>query len=171
MGFKDELIYSIGELGATTMATDAEQAISLALRSTTIAVVGLSRNPAKPSNQIASYLKSHGYHVVPVNPATNEVLGEKCYRSLLDLPDHLKRQIEVVDIFRRTVDVPLIVEQAIELHHNYAHPAVVWMQLGIVNEEVAAKARKAGLGVVMDRCMMVESERRRLDRSSSSRPT
>jgi len=153
------------------MATEPEQAISLALRSKTIAVVGLSRSHAKPSYQIASYLKSHGYHVVPVNPAANEVLGEKCYRSLLDLPDHLKRQIEVVDIFRRAVDVPLIVEQAIELHHDYAHPAVVWMQLGIVNEEAAAKARKAGLGVVMDRCMMVESERRRLDPSSSSRPT
>jgi predicted CoA-binding protein len=171
MGFKDELIYSTGDLSTMIMATDVEEAISLALRSKMIAVVGLSRNPAKPSNRIASYLKSHGYHVVPVNPATNEVLGEKCYRSLLDLPDDLKRQIEVVDIFRRTVDVPLIVEQAIELHHNYAHPVVVWMQLGIVNEEAAAKARKAGLGIVMDRCMMVESERRRLDRSSSSRPT
>lgn len=153
------------------MATDAEQAISLALRSKTIAVVGLSRNPAKPSNQIASYMKSHGYHIVPINPATNEVLDEKCYRSLLDLPDHLKRQIEVVDIFRRAVDVPLIVEQAIELHDNYAHPAVVWMQLGIVNEEAAAKAREAGLAVVMDRCMMVESERQRLNQSWSSRPT
>ena len=171
MGFKDELIYSTEDLGTRIMATGVEQAISVALRSKTVAVVGLSRNPAKPSNQIASYLKSHGYLVVPVNPATNEVLGEKCYRTLLDLPDHLKSKIEVVDIFRRAADVPLIVEQAIELHHNYAHPAVVWMQLGIVNEEAAATARKAGLGVVMDRCMMVESERRRLDRSRSSRPT
>lgn len=145
----------------TTMP-DVEQAISLALRSKTIAVVGVSRNPEKPSNQIASYLKSHGYVVVAVNPATDEVLGGKCYPSLLDLPDQIKRQVEVVDIFRPAVDVPPIVEQAIELHDNYAHLAVVWMQLGIVNEEAATKARKAGLGVVMDRCMKVESERHRL---------
>ena len=153
------------------MATDIEQVISLALQSKTIAVVGLSRNPAKPSNQIASYLKSHGYHVVPINPATNEDLGEKTYRSLLDLPDHLKRRIDVVDIFRRSEDVPLAVDQAIELHHSYTHPGFVWMQLGIVNEEAATKARKAGLGVVMDRCMMVESERRRLNVSRPSLPS
>jgi len=142
------------------MTADAEQAISLALRSKTIAVVGVSRNPAKPSNQVASYLKSHGYHVVPINPAANEVLGETCFNSLLDLPDYLKRQIEVVDIFRRPVDVPPIVEQAVELHYDYSLPVVVWMQLGIVNEEAAAMARKAGIGVVMDRCMMAESKRR-----------
>jgi predicted CoA-binding protein len=150
------------------MATDTEQAISLALQSKTIAVVGVSRNPEKASNQVASYLKSHGYDVVPINPATKEVLGEKCYGSLLDLSVELKRQIRVVDIFRRAADVPPVVEQAIELHENYAHPVVVWMQLGIVNEEAATKARKAGLGVVMDRCMRVESERRLLGRSRPS---
>ena len=144
------------------MATDTEQAISVALNSKTIAVVGLSRNPEKASNQVASYLKSHGYSVVPINPTTNEVLGERSYGSLLDLPVDLKRQIEVVDIFQRATDVPPIVEHAIKLHENYAHPVVVWMQLGIVNEEAAAEARKAGLGVVMDRCMKIESERRRI---------
>ena len=144
------------------MAMDIEQAISLALQSKTIAVVGLSRNPEKASNQVASYLKSHGYDIVPINPTANEVLGEKCYGSLLDLPVVLKRQIEVVDIFRRPADVPPVVKQAIELHEKYAHPVVVWMQLGIVNEEAAAEARKAGLGVVMDRCMRIESERRRI---------
>ncbi|HXZ97930.1 MAG TPA: CoA-binding protein, partial [Candidatus Acidoferrum sp.] len=85
---------------------DIEQAISLALQSKTIAVVGLSRNPEKASYQVASYLKSHGYDIVPINPTANEVLGEKCYGSLLDLPVALKRQIEVVDIFRRAADVP-----------------------------------------------------------------
>jgi hypothetical protein len=129
------------------------------LRAKTIAVVGLSRDPAKPSYDVASYLQSHGYRIVPINPTIDEALGEKAYKSLLDLPEELKRQIDVVDIFRPPDDVPPIVEQAIELHRNYGHPTAVWMQLGIVNEDAARKARGAGLDVVMDRCMKIEHGR------------
>jgi len=124
-----------------------------------IAVVGLSRDPAKPSHDVAGYLQSHGYRIVPINPTVDEVLGEKAYKSLLDLPEELKREIDVVDIFRRTEDVPPIVDQAIELFRNYRHPLAVWMQLGIVNEEAARKARVAGLDVVMDHCMKIEHKR------------
>jgi hypothetical protein len=126
------------------------------LQAKTIAVVGLSRDTAKPSYDVASYLQSHGYRIVPINPTIDQVLGEKAYKSLLDLPEELKRQIDVVDIFRRPEDVPPIVEQAIELHRNHGHPTAVWMQLGIVNEDAARKARDAGLDVVMDHCMKIE---------------
>lgn len=121
----------------------------------TVAVVGLSRNPAKDSYRVAHYLQSVGYRVIPVNPFADEILGEKCYKSLLDVPE----TIEVVDIFRPSEDVPSIVEEAIELKNKLGTPKVIWMQLGIVNEEAARQAREAGITVVMDRCMMVEHRR------------
>ena len=120
-----------------------------------VAVVGLSRNPTKDSHRVAKYLKSMGYHIIPVNPFADEILGEKCHKSLLDIPE----TIEVVDIFRPAEDVPSIVEEAIELKNKLGTPKVAWMQLGIVNEEAARRARKAGFTVVMNRCMMVEHRR------------
>ena len=129
------------------------------LRASTIAVVGLSKDPAKPSHDVASYLRSHGYRIVPINPTISQFLGEKAYKSLLDLPEELKGQIDVVDIFRRAEDVPPIVEEAIELRTNYGHPTAVWMQLGILNEDAAESARAAGLDVVMDHCMKIEHSR------------
>jgi hypothetical protein len=140
------------------MSIDNE-AIANALQSKTVAVVGLSDNPERPSHDVALYLKSHGYRIVPINPMLNEVLGEKSYASLQDLPNRLMLEIDVVDIFRRSEDVPPVVEQAIELHKRYAKPKTVWMQLGIVNEEAAQKARSAGMEVVMDRCMKIEHAR------------
>jgi predicted CoA-binding protein len=124
-----------------------------------IAVVGLSKNPVKPSHDVARYLQSHGYRIVPINPTIDEVLGEKAYKSLLDLSEELKDTVDVVDIFRRPEDIPPVVEEAIELHRGHGHPTAVWMQLGIVNEQAARKARDAGLDVVMDHCMKIEHER------------
>lgn len=119
-----------------------------------IAVVGLSKEPEKPSFQVAFYLKSHGYKIIPVNPTVDKVLGEKSYKSLLDMPIAVQKTIEVVDIFRRSEDVPPIVEQAIKLKQAHGKLAVIWMQSGIVNEEAAKMAEKAGLLVVMDKCIM-----------------
>jgi len=116
----------------------------------TVAVVGLSANWHRPSNFAAKYLQDHGYRVIPVNPAYNEVLGECCYPDLKSIPD----PIDVVDIFRRPDDVPPIVDDAIAIAAK-----VVWMQLGVVHEQAAAKARDAGLEVVMDRCMKIEHAR------------
>lgn len=141
------------------MSSEIDNLISKALGFKTIAVVGLSKDPSRPSNDVALYLKSHGYRIVPVNPTVNEVLGEKCFKSLLNLPEELKREIDVVDIFRRTEDVPPIVDEAIQLHKEFGNPKVVWMQLGIVNEEAADKAKREGLDVVMDRCMKIEHAR------------
>lgn len=115
-----------------------------------IAVVGLSAKPHRPSYFAAKYLLDHGYQVIPVNPAYQEVLGQRCYPDLMAVPG----RIDVVDIFRKAEEVPALVEQAIAIKAR-----VVWMQLGVVHEEAAARARAAGLEVVMDRCMKIEYAR------------
>ena len=121
-----------------------------------IAVVGLSKEPEKDSYKVSAYLKQHGYHIIPVNPFADEVLGEKSYQNLLDIPPEIQKTIEIVDIFRPPKDVPPIVEQAIKLKQMFGNPFVIWMQLGIVNEQAAEAAQKAGLVVVMNKCLMVE---------------
>lgn len=127
-----------------------------------VAVVGLSGNPDKASYRVANYLQSVGYRIIPVNPFVDEVLGEKSYKSLLDVPE----TIEIVDIFRPAEAVPSIVEEAIQLKNRVGSPKVIWMQLGIVNEEAAKRAKEAGFTVVMDRCMMREHKRLQQGRRS-----
>jgi hypothetical protein len=125
----------------------------------TVAVVGLSKNPAKASHEVAQYLKKQGFRIVPINPFADEVLGEKSYGSLLDVPAEVQETINIVDIFRPSEDVPTIVEQAIRLKELHGELKAIWMQLGIVNEQAAEKARNVGLTVVMDKCMMREHKR------------
>jgi predicted CoA-binding protein len=141
------------------MYSDLDRVIEKVLEMKTIAVVGLSKDPAKPSHDVAKFMQSHGYRIVPINPTVDDVLGEKSYPSLLKLPDELKREIEVVDIFRRAEDVPPIVAEAVQLHSEAGRPKAVWMQLGIVNEEAARAAAESGMDVVMDRCMKIELSR------------
>ncbi|HKM60008.1 MAG TPA: CoA-binding protein [Candidatus Bathyarchaeia archaeon] len=124
-----------------------------------IAVVGLSKEPEKDSHRVGAYLKQHGYHIIPVNPFADKVLDEKSYPSLLEIPPEIQKTIEIVDVFRPAKDVPLIMEQAIKLKQKNGKPYVVWMQVGIVNEEAAEAGRRAGLIVVMDKCLMVEHRR------------
>ena len=133
----------------------AEEIKSILEKYKTIAVVGLSKNHAKDSHRVAKYLKTKGYRIIPINPFADVILGEKCYKSLLDVPE----TIEIVDIFRPAKDVPPIIDQAIELKKKLGNPRIIWMQLGIVNEEAAKRARDASLTVVMDKCMMVEHKR------------
>lgn len=117
----------------------------------TVAVVGVSPDPDRPSHVVADFLKNHGYRMVPVTPKGGVILGETVYPNLTSIPE----KVEVVDIFRRPEDVPPIVDEAISIEAK-----VVWMQEGIVNEEAAAKARAAGITVVMDHCMKQEIEKR-----------
>lgn len=131
-------------------ATTAFDRLRILERHGRIAMVGLSSNPFRPSHFAAIYLLSEGYDVVPVNPRESEILGRKSYPSVLDVPD----PVDVVDIFRESSAVPEIVEQAIAKHAK-----VVWMQLGVINESAAERARQAGLEVVMDRCMKIEHAR------------
>ena len=120
------------------------------LSAKTIASVGLSSNQQKESYGIVAYLKEQGYHIIPINPTANEIMGEKSYPDLESVPE----KIDVVQIFRRPEDVPPVVDSAIK-----AGARVVWMQEGIVNEEAAQKAREAGLKVVMDACMRMTHRR------------
>jgi predicted CoA-binding protein len=132
------------ELPAFRVSDEEAQKIMKAYK--TIAVVGLSAHPEKPSHFVPKYLKEHGYRIIPVNPtAQGEILGETVYPNLKAIP----HKVEVVEIFRPPKDVPPIVEDAIAIGAK-----VVWMQEGIVNNAAAERAKSAGLQVVMDRCMM-----------------
>lgn len=117
----------------------------------TIAVVGLSSNPMRPSHEVTEYMQRAGYRIIPVNPNETEVLGEKSYARLEEVPG----KVDVVNIFRRAEEVPPVVESAIR-----KGASVVWMQLGIENEEAAEKARAAGLVVVEDACILIEHRKR-----------
>jgi uncharacterized protein len=130
---------------------NSPEAISRGLAGRTIATVGLSSRPDSPSYEVAQYLQEHGYHVIPINPRESEVLGERAYPSLREAPVG----IDVVDVFRRPDAAPAIVEDAISIG-----APVLWLQLGVVNEEAAARAESAGMTVVMDRCMHIEHLRR-----------
>jgi predicted CoA-binding protein len=125
----------------------------------TIAVVGLSREPDKESYIVGAYMQKHGFRIIPVNPFADVILGEKSYKSLIDIPANLQKTIDIVDIFRKSDDVPTVVEQAIKFKEKHGKLRVIWMQLGIVNEEAAKTARKADLTVVMDKCIMQEHKR------------
>lgn len=118
-------------------------------RARTIAVVGLSPNPMRPSNSVARYLQKSGYKIVPVNPGHDEILGEKSYRSLTDAArDHT---IDVVDVFRRSANAGAVVDEAIPLK-----PQLIWLQQGVVDPAAQARAAKAGIPFVMNECLAVE---------------
>jgi hypothetical protein len=121
-------------------------------RSKTVAVVGISPKEDRPSYIVAAYLKSKGYRIIPVRPEGEEILGEKVYPSLMQIPREI--EIDVVDIFRKSEDVPPVVDEAIQRKAK-----VVWMQEGIINKGAGTKAEKSGLKVVMDRCMKKEHQR------------
>jgi predicted CoA-binding protein len=125
----------------------SDQVAALLKSAKNIAVVGLSNNPMRASHGVSAYMQSHGYHIIPVNPRIESSLGERAYASLPDVPE----KIDIVNIFRRPEFVEEVVEQAIRLKV----PAI-WMQEDVVHEKAAAKARTAGIFVVMDRCILKE---------------
>jgi uncharacterized protein len=124
---------------------------ALLKRAKTIAVVGLSDSPLRPSYGVSAYMQQQGYRIIPVNPSIQGALGEKAVASLSDI----KEKVDIVDVFRRSEFVPEVVDEAIKL----GVPAI-WMQEGVVHEAAAEKARKAGIFVVMDRCVLKEHQRR-----------
>jgi uncharacterized protein len=132
------------------MAEDINTLRRILSESRVIAVVGLSADWFRPSFFAAKYMQQHGYTVIPVNPKYPEILGEKCYRSLRDIP----RKVDIVDVFRKTQDVMPIAEDAIAIGAR-----VLWQQLGVKSEAAAAKARAAGLDAVIDRCVKIEHGR------------
>jgi len=132
-------------------SASADPILEILKKYRTMAVVGLSSNPARPSFGVTEYMQGAGYRIIPVNPNETEVLGEKSYARLEDVPE----KIEIVDVFRRAAEVPPVVDSAIKVGAK-----VLWMQLGIENAEAAERARAAGLIVVEDACILVEHRRR-----------
>jgi uncharacterized protein len=128
--------------------------IDAALQESRVAVVGLSANPARDSHDVAAYLQAHGYEIVPVNPNEAAWLGVTSHASLIDVPKDLG-PIGVVDVFRKSAAVPDIARQAVAIGARF-----LWLQLGVISEEGIRIAADAGLGVIVDRCMMVEHRRR-----------
>ncbi len=133
------------------MINDPDRITELLNTAKTIAVVGLTDSPLRPSYGVSHYMRSQGYRIIPVNPNITEWEGEKAYASLLDIPE----RVDIVNIFRRPEAVPEVVEQAIQIKA----PAI-WMQEGVVHEAAAEKARQAGILVVMDRCILKEHRHR-----------
>ena len=130
---------------------EADRITELLKTAKTIAVVGLTDSPMRPSYGVSHYMQSQGYRIIPVNPNITEWMGEKAYPSLLDVPE----KIDIVNIFRRSEAVPEVVEHAIQIK-----APVIWMQEGVVHEKAAEKARQAGIFVVMDLCILKEHRRR-----------
>jgi uncharacterized protein len=129
---------------------DSDKVRRILRRSRTIAVVGLSAQWHRPSYFAAKYMQEHGYRVIPVNPGYPEILGEKCYKSLRDIPE----KVDIVDCFRRSVEIPAIADDAIAIGAK-----VLWMQLGVENGDARRKAEAAGLEVVENRCVKIEHGR------------
>jgi uncharacterized protein len=136
-----------------------EELVRLLTDATTIAMVGASSDPEKSSNGIMRKLQSVGYRVIPVNPTETEILGERSYPSLLDIPE----RIDIVDVFRRAEDTPTIADDAVTIGAK-----ALWLQSGIANEDAAARARAGGLTVVMDACIAVTHALLRIPRKASS---
>ena len=134
----------------SAFATTAMERMQILQNNRTIAMVGLSANPFRPSHFAAIYMLAEGYNVIPVNPREQEILGRRSYAALRDIPE----PVEIVDIFREPSAVPALVEDAIAIGAK-----VVWMQLGVINEAAARRARAAGLEVVMDACVKIEHAR------------
>ncbi len=120
-----------------------------------IAVVGASKNPDKDAYTVPQYMKEHGYRIIPVNPTAEQILGEKAYPSLLDLPAELAKRIEIVDVFRPSEELPQVAQQTIDFRKKYGRPFVLWAQLGLENEEAKQMLSKNGISYVMDACLRV----------------
>ena len=127
-----------------------------ALKYKTIAVVGASKNPEKEAHTVPAYLQRHGYKIIPVNPTADSILGEKAYPTLLDLPADLAKKVEIVEVFRRSEDLPEVARQAVKMKERYGRPFVFWAQLGLESDEAKQILDGSKIPYVMDRCMKVE---------------
>lgn len=120
----------------------------------TIAVVGLSDNPTRPSHSVTKYMLDSGYEIIPINPMHEKIFGLTCYSNLESLTEELRARVQIVNVFRKSEEVLPVVEEAISVGAK-----AIWMQLGITNETAAERAREAGLVVVQNRCISVEHQR------------
>ena len=121
----------------------------------TIAVVGASKNPTKDANTVPQFMKDRGYKIIPVNPTADEIVGEKAYPNLMDLPAELANKVEIVDVFRPGEELPLVAQQVVDFHRKYGRPFVFWAQLGLENEEAKQILAKNKIPYVMNACLRI----------------
>jgi predicted CoA-binding protein len=119
----------------------------------TIAVVGASKNPTKDANTVPQHMKDHGYKIIPINPTADEIVGEKAYPSLLELPAELASKVEIIDVFRPSEELPDVAKQVVEFHKKHGKPLVFWAQLGLENEEAKQILSKNQIPYVMSACL------------------
>lgn len=119
----------------------------------TLAVVGASKNPEKEAHTVPLYMKEHGYRIIPVNPTTDQVLGEKSFASLGEIPPEIAKQVEIVDVFRRSEELPEVARQVVEMKKRYGKPEVFWAQLGLENDEAKKILSENGIAYVMNACV------------------
>lgn len=127
-----------------------------------IAVVGASKNPEKDAFTVPEYMKKHGYKIIPVNPTADQILGEKAYPTLADMPPDLARQVEIVDVFRPSEELPQVAKQTIAMKNQYGRPFVFWAQLGLENDEAKSILSENGVPYVMDACLRALHKQYRL---------
>jgi len=135
------------------MVTGTASPVEVLTKSKTIAVVGASKNPEKEAYSVPRYLKDHGYRIVPVNPTAGEIMGEKAYASLLEVPEEVGRTIDAVEVFRPSDELPQVALQAVEMKRRYGRPLFFWAQQGLESEEAKRILEKNGIQYVMDACM------------------
>jgi len=121
----------------------------------TIAVVGASKNPTKDANTVPQFMKDHGYKIIPVNPTADEIVGEKTYPTLMDLPAELANKVEIVDVFRPSEELPQVAHQVVDFHRKHGRPFVFWAQLGLENEEAKEILAKNQIPYIMNACLRV----------------
>jgi uncharacterized protein len=124
-------------------------------KSKTIAVVGASKNPSKDANTVPQFMKEHGYKIIPVNPTADEIVGEKSYPSLMDLPSDLASRVEIVDVFRPSEELPQVAQQVVDFFKKTGRPVVFWAQLGLENEEAKQILAKNKIPYVMNACLRI----------------
>jgi uncharacterized protein len=124
-------------------------------KSKTIAVVGASKNPTKDANSVPQFMKNHGYKIIPVNPTADEIVGEKSYPSLMDLPADLANKVEIVDVFRPSEELPQVAQQVVDFHKKTGRPIVFWAQLGLENEEAKQILTKNQIPYIMNSCLRI----------------
>jgi len=124
-----------------------------------IAVVGASKNPEKDAFSVPQYMKEHGYRIIPVNPTADQIVGEKAYPSLSDIPTDLAKQVEIVDVFRPSEDLPKVAQQTADMKNRYGRPFVFWAQLGLENDEAKRLLSENGIQYVMNDCVRAAHRR------------
>ena len=121
----------------------------------TIAVVGASKNPAKDAFTVPQFMKDHGYRIIPVNPTADEIVGEKAYPSLMDIPAELASRVDIVDVFRPSEELPQVAQQVVDFHQKYDRPFVFWAQLGLENEEAKQILTRSKIPYIMNACLRI----------------